>query len=73
MTFAASHYPDKLIRFLKDTYGAATEVKDQGITYVSGLLFPVQILQLPMLDPDEYQWLSRLRRNLLTADLDRLT
>ncbi len=73
MTFAASHYPDKLIRFLKDTYKAVTEVKDQGVTYVSGLLFPVQILQLPMLDPDEYQWLSRLRRNLLTADLDRLT
>ncbi|MFG6332200.1 MAG: 3-isopropylmalate dehydrogenase [Lachnospiraceae bacterium] len=73
MTFAASHYPDKLIRFLKDTYKAVTEVKGQGVTYVSGLLFPVQILQLPMLDPDEYQWLSRLRRNLLTADLDRLT
>ncbi len=73
MTFAVSHYPMKLICFLKDTYGAVINTMAPGITYISGLLFPIQILQLPKLDPDEYLWLSRLRRNLAKDDLDCLS
>lgn len=73
MTFAVSHYPVRLICFLKDTYGAVINAIAPGITYISGLLFPIQILQLPKLDPDEYLWLSRLRRNLAKDDLDCLS
>lgn len=73
MTFAVSHYPVRLICFLKETYGAVADAIAPGITYISGLLFPIQILQLPKLDPDEYLWLSRLRRHLAKDDLDCLS
>lgn len=73
ITLASSRYPRKLIRFLQTVYQTEITVGESGIQYLSGLMFPVQILHLPVLDKAEYRWLSSLRSNLNTEDVACLT
>ena len=73
ISLAVSHYPRKLAAFLKDLYHADISQKYPGIYYVTGLMFPMQILILPRLSRKEFTWLSRLRTNLsLQEDIEPL-
>lgn len=73
ISLAVSHYPRKLAAFLMDLYHADISQKYPGIYYVTGLMFPMQILILPRLSSEEFTWLSRLRTNLsLQEDIEPL-
>lgn len=73
ISLAVSHYPRKLAAFLKYLYHADISQKYPGIYYVTGLMFPMQILILPRLSREEFTWLSRLRTNLsLQEDIEPL-
>lgn len=73
VTFAANHYPIKLMRYLEKTYGAVIKQAAPGIYYITGLLFPMQFLHLRKLERREYVWLSRLRADLENEDVEFLS
>ncbi len=64
LTFVCSAYPGKVVRHLQKQYGARVREADQGIFYIEGMMFPMQILLTDRLSKEEYVWLSRLRRGL---------
>ena len=68
ITFVSSHYPRSLVNFIKKQYHASVQKQFPGIYYVTGLLFPMQIVVNGQLPREENVWLSRLRRNLNTKD-----
>ncbi len=68
MTFIANHYPKALIKHLIWYQGAEINLAFPGIYYLKGLMFPTQIIITDKLDPDEYIWLSRLRKNLKVSE-----
>lgn len=73
VTFAANHYPVKLMKYLEETYSAVIKQEAPGIYYIMGLLFPIQFLHLRKLKVQEYVWLSRLRADLGNEDVERLS
>jgi len=73
VTLACSCYPRKLIQYLENHYPISTEPGGQGIYYIKGMIFPVQIIVIPRLAKEEYTWLSRLGKNLsLKEDIEPL-
>lgn len=64
ITLVSNRYPRKLTHFLKTRYGIGTTQPYPGIYYISGLLFPIQIVVQKQLSEKENIWLSRLRHNL---------
>lgn len=64
VTLMTCRYPRKLLNFLKNRYRAEISEVYQGIYYVSGLLFPMQVVVIGRLSKDENIWLSRLRKHL---------
>lgn len=73
ITLVANRYPVKLMKHLKERYGASVELKEEGIYYISGLMFPTQFVLVPKLTKDEYIWLSRLREDLDADDVECLS
>lgn len=73
VTLVGNHYPRKLVEFLKKTYHADVTKPSPGIYYVSGLMFPMQIVVQKQLSGRENVWLSRLRQDLTReTDIDTL-
>lgn len=73
ITLAGYHYPRKLLLYLQDFYHAEVDRPYPGIYYVSGFLFPIQILIIGELSKEENVWLGRLRNDLeLKADIEPL-
>lgn len=64
VTLIGNRYPRKLVRYLTSMEHVSVEPAYPGIYYVSGLLFPLQIVVSRELPPKEYVWLSRLRDDL---------
>jgi len=64
VSFACSHYPRELIKHLKENYHWTIEKKEQGIYYILGDMFPVQILVLSELSVENNLWLHSLTNNL---------
>lgn len=64
ISIVCSRYPRDLFRHLSQTYGVKIENMYQGILYVTGLMFPLQVILAGKLPEEEYVWLSRLRKNL---------
>lgn len=64
VTFVNNHYPAELIGHLEHQYGAGIQRRFPGIYYITGLMFPVQILVNKELSEKENIWLSRLRPDL---------
>lgn len=69
ITLVSSHYPRKLVSFLQAAYHTEITIREPGIQYLSGLMFPVQILHLSKLEKEDYRWLSSLRSDLGTEDV----
>lgn len=64
VTLVSNRYPRKLTCFLKTRYGVGITQPYPGIYYISGLLFPVQLVVQKQLSEKENIWLSRLRHDL---------
>lgn len=73
ITLVGNHYPGKMFHYLKRIYKATIKEEYPGIYYVTGLLFPMQILIIDRLDREDNKWLSRLRGDLkLQEDIEPL-
>ena len=73
VTFVCSHYPMALIDHLKKNYGILLREVFEGIYYMDGLMFPVQVLVTDQLSKEDYIWLSRLRKDLeIKSDIEPL-
>lgn len=64
VTFVGNHYPAELIKHLKYWYKIQVQRRFPGIYYITGLMFPVQILVNKELSKKDSIWLSRLRTDL---------
>lgn len=64
LTYVCSHYPNKLIRYLKQNRRMKTIEYDTGIIYLTGDQFPIQIIVTRALSPDRNYWMSNLRTDL---------
>ena len=64
VTFVGNHYPAELIKHLKYWYKIQVQRRFPGIYYITGLMFPVQILVNRELSKKDSIWLSRLRTDL---------
>lgn len=64
MTMVSNHYPVKMLEHLTQRYHAEVKKAFPGIYYVTGLLFPMQVLVNKNLSKKENIWLSRLRQDL---------
>lgn len=74
VTLVGNRYPRKLVRYLTSMEHVRVEPAYPGIYYVSGLLFPLQIVISRKLPPEEYVWLSRLRDDLtVEKDIESLS
>ncbi|MBT9775052.1 3-isopropylmalate dehydrogenase [Clostridium sp. MCC353] len=73
VSFVCSCYPAVLIKHLEEMYRIGLRMEYEGIYYVDGLMFPMQILITNRLPKEEYIWLSRLGKNLeLKEDIEPL-
>ena len=73
VTFVCSRYPTALIEHLKTNYGILLREEFEGIYYVDGLMFPMQVLLTDQLSKEDYIWLSRLRKDLeIKSDIEPL-
>ena len=68
ITIVVSKYPQKLVKFLEEERGLRVENKGNGIHYVVGDAFPVQILETKKLSKNNI-FLRNLRSNLTQAEL----
>jgi len=66
LTFASSHFPHKLVSHLKKREGVTVEKAGEGIYYVNGLTFPLQILMIGQLSASDNFWLNCLKLGLDT-------
>ena len=72
ITLVCSHFPRELVQHLKKRYQAVVWEEFQGIYYVKGLMFPMQILVTNRLSKEEYIWLGRLRGGLEVTEIEPL-
>lgn len=64
ITFVCSHYPQRLLRHLKDARGISAEYQGDGIYYLKGDPIPMQLLIAPKLAGTENYWLRSMRTDL---------
>ena len=64
MTFVCSRYPYKLLRHLKEKRGYTIEKPEDGIYYIKGDYFPIQIIVTSKLSETENLWLKNLTDNM---------
>ena len=64
MTFVCSRYPSKLLRHLKEKRGYTIEKPEDGIYYIKGDYFPIQIIVTSNLSETENLWLKNLTDNM---------
>ena len=64
MTFVCSRYPAKLIRHLREKRGYTIEKQEDGIYYIKGDYFPIQIIVTSKLSETENLWLKNLTDNM---------
>ena len=64
ITFVCSHYPEKMMRHLKEVRKIQAERYGEGIYYLTGDPIPMQLLIVPELSPKENYWIQNLRTDL---------
>jgi hypothetical protein len=62
LTIIESRHPDKLLTYLEECYTVSGG--EDGIYGVSGLRFPVQIIESTLLPADENLWLANLQKRI---------
>lgn len=67
ITYVCNHYPREVIQHLQRSRKINAVKKDNGIYYLCGDEFPMQILVTKELPKDENYWLNNLRNDLKTG------
>ena len=68
ISFSVTKHPREVLKYLKDERNLRVNDIGNGIYYVEGEVFPVQILESKLLPPDENLFLRNLRSNLTAED-----
>ncbi len=68
VTFVCTRYPKKLVAYLINNLLLNVTCAEEGIYYVEGGMFSIQMIVIDQLLPEENFWLSRLRKNLTIAN-----
>lgn len=64
ITFVCNHFPRKMIQHLKNFRGLSIAGIEPGIYYITGDAFPIQLLIINELNPNENRWLQSLRNDI---------
>lgn len=64
ITFVCNHYPFKLLKHLKEFRGITVRKYDEGIYYLEGDEFEIQLIITHQLSNKQNYWLQNLRTNL---------
>lgn len=72
MTLASKRYPRKLINHLKKNRNLLVEKQSNGIYYVKGEIFPVQIIVTKELSKEENFWLRSMTNDLTKEEAREL-
>ena len=64
ITFVCDHYPREMLKHIDQFKGISVKKYANGIYYLIGDSFPMQLVITHELSPEEYFWLSYLRNNL---------
>lgn len=64
LTYVCNHYPRKLIKYLEEKKNLAISRHDEGIYYLKGDQFAIQIIVTHELSEEENFWLQKLRKDL---------
>ena len=68
ITIIVTKYPQKLVKFLENERGLKVQDQGNGIHYIIGDIYPVQILETKKLSDDNL-FLKNLRNNLTGAEM----
>jgi len=71
VSFVVTVHPRELLKYLKDERGFTIRTTGDGIYYIDGDTFIVQILESKLLPPNENLFLRNLRSNLSTDDVTK--
>jgi len=71
LSIALTMYPRELIKHLKNERGLKVQNLGDGIHYIEGEVFPVQILEIKRLSPEKNIFLRNLRSNLSAEDISK--
>ena len=69
VSVALTMFPRELVKYLENDRGLKLRDLDDGIYYVDGEIFPVQILENKRLSPHNNVFLRNLRSNLSAEDM----
>ena len=69
VSLVCRNWPHKLIRHLADIRHLCLEEQEQGIYYIRGDIFPVQIICTAKLQPEKNIWLMALTNNLKQGEV----
>ena len=72
VSFVESHYPEKLLRHLKNVRSYAVEESSPGIYTVKGDILPIQVIDNRRLSVEENLWLKGLSDELKPAEYLRV-
>lgn len=64
LTFVCKGYPQKLIQHLTEVRGYEVEQYEEGIYYIKGDIFPIQVIVTSRLSKEENFWLRNLTDDL---------
>jgi hypothetical protein len=64
LTLIGARKPSAMTACLKETFGFVVEKSAEGVYYVKGLPFPIQIIETKRLSEQENLWLASLRDDL---------
>lgn len=64
ITFVCSHYPRKMLEHIRKLRGITVEKYEEGIYYLLGDPFPIQLLVIRKLSKKDNYWLQILRNDL---------
>ena len=72
ITFSETRYPRDLIKHLRNERGYRVTEHFEGIYYVEGDLFPIQVIENKKLSAQDNIWLRNLRSNLNSEDINEI-
>ena len=72
VSFTVTVHPRELLKYLENERGFTVRTVDDGVYYVEGDTFPIQILESKLLPPEENLFLRNLRSNLSADDVAKM-
>jgi hypothetical protein len=73
ISFVESHYPRKLLKYLRNERGYTVAETDPGIYTVNGDILPIQVIDSRKLSEDENLWLKSLSNELNLLEVAKIS